>query len=244
MSMYQYRPNNFPPLIKNLMIINALVYLVQVTVGKSFGFTEHTMLYPVMPKGLLGLAQQSLGADNYIGFQPYQVATYMFLHAPDNFLHLLFNMFMLWSFGRQLEQLWGPKRFLFFYFSCGVGSALLHLAIQSLRCHELWSVIQSNPAAATAGFDALAPALGASGAVMGVLAGYAFLFPNTEMSLLFIPFPIKAKWYVLGILFMDVLGFLNFTGQDNIAHMAHLGGALTGALIVFFWQKSDRRRFY
>ncbi|GAA4344742.1 rhomboid family intramembrane serine protease [Flaviaesturariibacter amylovorans] len=242
MNMY-YRPNNFPPLIKNLMIINALVYLVQVTVGKKFGFNEHGTLYPIMPKGLLAYVQEQLGTD-YVGFQPYQIATHMFMHSEANFLHLVFNMFMLWSFGRQLESLWGPKRFLFFYLACGVGAAALHLGIQSLRCFELWDAIQSNPAAVAGGVDAISPMLGASGAVMGVLAGYAFLFPNTEMSLLFIPFPIKAKWYVLGVLLMDVLGWLNFTGQDNIAHLAHLGGAATGALLVFYWNKTGRRRFY
>jgi membrane associated rhomboid family serine protease len=243
--MNDYRAYNhqFPPLIKNLIIINSLIFLAQVTIGPHIHMTEHGMLYPIVPQKLLEAIQASPGGSDYVGFRPYQLLTHMFLHSPGNFLHLLFNMFVLWSFGRHLENEWGSKKLLFFYLSCGIGAGLADLAIRSFQCHELWASIQHG------GSDldlarAIAPALGASGAIMGVLAAYAFMYPNSEMMMMFIPFPIKAKWYVLGILFLDLVGMLNFGREDNIGHIAHLGGALTGAIIVFIWQRTNRRRYY
>lgn len=204
-----HRPQAFPPVVKNLIIINVLVYLAQISIGRQFNLTERIALYPIQ--------------SPY--FRPYQIATHMFAHAPNLFFHILFNMFALWMFGRVLENVWGPKRFLLFYFICGVGAAFLHLAVQYF----------------TGGYG---PAVGASGAIMGILAAFAYLFPNTTLIIFPIPIPVKAKWAVLGLVAIDLYsGIANFSG-DSIARFAHLGGALTGFILVLIWNKTNRRKFY
>jgi membrane associated rhomboid family serine protease len=203
-----YRPNNFPPIVKNLIIINVLVYIAQLTLDSQFALTDKLALYPIdAPE-----------------FEPYQIATHMFTHSPQLFFHIIFNMLGLWMFGKELENRWGPKRFLTFYLICGVGAAIAHLAVQYLT---------GNGAAA----------VGASGAVMGVLAAFAYLFPNTTLFIMPIPFPVKAKWAVLGFIAFDL--FSGVTGRgDNVAHFAHLGGALTGFILVLIWNKTGTKRFY
>jgi membrane associated rhomboid family serine protease len=211
--MSNTRPDNFPPVVKNLIIVNVLVWIAQLSLDKQYNLTNILALWP-------------LGTEF---FKPYQIATHMFAHAAYDgfgrivFYHILFNMFALWMFGRILENVWGPKRFLLFYFICGIGAAAAHLIIQYLN----------------GGF---APVVGASGAIMGIFAAFAYLFPNTEMYFLFIPFPIKAKWMVIGLAAFDLFG--GISGGDNIAHFAHLGGALTGFILVLIWNRTNRRRFY
>jgi membrane associated rhomboid family serine protease len=168
----------------------------------------------------------------------------MFSHSPTLFVHIIFNMFMLFMFGRILENVWGPKRFLFFYLACGVGAAVCHLFIQYLRCEQLLHAIQTHSPRAEELYGALAPALGASGAVMGIMAAFAFLFPNTPLILIPIPIPIKAKWMVLGYVLLDLFGGIGALPGDNVAHFAHLGGAITGFILVLIWNKTNRRTFY
>lgn len=224
-----YRPDNFPPIVKNLIIINALVFVAQLTLAsKSFNLTEHIMLYPVQ----------------HPEFRPYQIATHMFAHSPNMFFHILFNMFGLWMFGKILENVWGPQRFLFFYLACGVGAALLHMGVN----YFAWESMEAAYAAGNLDkaqeiASGLGPALGASGAVMGIFAAFAFLFPNTELFIMFIPFPIKAKWAVLGLVALDLFGGVSSAGT-GIAHFAHLGGAVTGFILVLIWNKTGRQRFY
>jgi membrane associated rhomboid family serine protease len=240
MSEFRYtRPDSFPPIVKNLVIINVLVYLAQVFLDNKYAITEKLMLWPIVPEKL----EQLIGEPQR--FHPYQIATHLFSHAPlPNFYHILFNMFALWMFGRVLENFWGAKRFLFFYLACGVGAAALHLAIQYFRCEQLLQAVLANDEAGIAHLrGALAPALGASGAIMGIMAAFAFLFPNTELLLIPFPFPIKAKWLVLAYVVLDLVGGLGFSG-DNIAHFAHLGGAITGFIIVFIWNKTNRKTLY
>ena len=203
-----YRPSKFPPVVKYLVIANVLVFLAQsVLDARGFGLTERLALWP-------------LGSPY---FRAYQVITHLFTHGSLG--HIFFNMFALWMFGRTLEDVWGPKRFLNFYLISGIGAALVHLVVQHL-------------------IGSYAPAVGASGAIMGVLVGFAYLFPNTELFILFIPFPIKAKWAVTGYVLIDLFsGVAQFSG-DNVAHFAHLGGALTGFILVQIWNKTDHRRFY
>jgi membrane associated rhomboid family serine protease len=202
-----YRPDNFPPVVKNLLIINVLVFLAQNLLDNQYALTARLALWPI---------------DSPL-FTPYQIITHMFSHG--SFSHILFNMFSLWMFGKILENVWGAKRFLSFYLICGIGAAVAHLAVQYL----------------TGGGG---PAVGASGAIMGIFVAFGYLFPNTELFILFIPFPIKAKWAVIGFIVIDLFsGVANFSG-DNIAHFAHLGGALTGFILVLIWNKSNRRRFY
>ena len=209
MSEFRYtRPNSFPPIVKNLIIINVLVFVAQLVLDAQFNLTDKLALYP------FGTPQ----------FRPYQIATHMFTHSPSLIFHILFNMFGLWMFGKELENRWGPKRFLFFYLVCGVGAAFAHLAVEAY----------------TGNYSA---AVGASGAVMGILAAFAYLFPNTELFIMFIPFPVKAKWAVLGLIAIDLFSGVGGRG-DNVAHFAHLGGAITGFLLVLIWNKSSRKRFY
>ena len=241
-----YKPNNFPPVVKNLIIINVLVFVAQLTLDNTYHITDRFMLYPIMPEGLRSLLVEKGYLDELQKFQPYQVFTHMFSHAPNNFAHILFNMFALWMFGRILENVWGPKRFLFFYLASGVGAATLHLTMQYFRCEHLWQDIVAGqaPVSPERIFGAVAPALGASGAIMGLFAAFAYLFPNTELIFLFIPFPIKAKWMVLIMVGLDLFGGISNISGDNLAHFAHLGGAITGFIIVFIWNKTNRRTLY
>lgn len=208
MSNFRYvRPDNFPPAVKNLIIINVVVWIAQMIFKDEF--TRYIALFP-------------LGDPE---FKAYQVVTHMFAHSTDTFFHIIFNMLVLWMFGRVLEQVWGSKRFLIFYMLSGIGAGIVHLAIQYLQGGE-------------------AVAVGASGAIMGVMVAFAVLFPNTELYIMFLPIPIKAKWAVLGYVVLDLLGgFSNIPG-DNIAHFAHLGGALTGFIIVLIWNKTNRKTLY
>ena len=239
-----YKPNNFPPVVKNLIIINVLVFIAQLTM-QSYHVTERFMLYPIIPSELHRLLVESDFLSDYQKFQPYQVFTHMFSHSPGMFAHILFNMFALWMFGRILENVWGAKRFLFFYLACGIGAAALHLGMQYLRSEQLLHAFQSdNQLEVKRYIGALAPALGASGAIMGLFAAFAYLFPNTELIFLFIPFPIKAKWLVLIMAGLDLFGGVANISGDNLAHFAHLGGAITGFIIVFIWNKTNRRTLY
>lgn len=205
------RPERFPPIVKNLIIINVLAWIAQLTLDSQFQLTFKGALWPV--------------ASPY--FEPYQVFTTMFLHAPSfgMFFHILFNMFALFMFGRVLENVWGPKRFLFFYLACGLGASAAHLVMQHIM-------------------GGYVPAVGASGAVMGIMVAFGYLFPNTELIIVPIPFPVKAKWVVIGYVLLDLFGGFGKLGNDNIAHFAHLGGALTGFIIVLIWNKTNRRTLY
>jgi membrane associated rhomboid family serine protease len=240
------RPDSFPPIVKNLIIINVLVYVAQIILESQFALTEKFMLWPLMPEKL----QAILGENGMLGagdkFQPYQIFTHMFSHSPPpGVFHILFNMMTLYMFGRVLENVWGGKKFLLFYLLSGLGAAVLHLAMQYYRCEQLLQAFNANDLKGIkANIGGVAPALGASGAVMGVMAAFAYLFPNTELYIMLIPFPVKAKWAMLGLAAIDLFGGVARVGGDNIAHFAHLGGALTGFLLVYFWNKRNRRTFY
>ncbi len=212
------------PVVLNLIIINVLVYLAQLVTGEN---TAADLF--------------ALHHFRSIYFKPYQVVTYMFMHG--GFVHLLFNMFALWMFGSIVERVWGPKRFLIFYFICGLGSALFQLGSYE---YDFW---RADPALLSNvdkyQFDLRAGAtVGASGAIMGVLAAFGYLFPNMEMIIIPIPVPIKAKWAILGMIALDVFGGVVKLQGDNIAHFAHIGGALIGFLLVLYWNKTNKKTFY
>ncbi len=235
MNQFNFRPDSFPPVVKNLLIINVLVYLAQITVGQQFDLTGKLMLWPIQSPDFMG----------FKNFRPEQLFTHLFAHSPSSFFHILFNMFGLWMFGRVLENVWGAKRFLFFYIACGLGAAACHLLVEYIRYEQILLAIEAgNEANVLRLAQTLGPALGASGAIMGVFAAFAYLFPNTELYIMFIPFPIKAKWAVVGLAAIDLFsGVANFQG-DNIAHFAHLGGAITGFIIVLVWNKTNRKTLY
>lgn len=167
----------------------------------------------------------SLGLTNILAlypynsgfFKPYQLVTHMFAHG--GFLHILFNMYALWIFGSVLERMWGPKKFLIFYLVCGLAAGLTQMF-----------------------FVTNAPAIGASGAIMGLLAAFAYTFPNTEFFIIPFPFPIKAKYMAAIFAAYDLFG--GFAGGDNVAHFAHLGGLVMGLILVIIWNKTDKKRFY
>ena len=202
------------PVVKQLLIINVIV----------FGLSQ------IMPQNYEYLSLFYFESDYFRFWQP---LTHMFMHAPmPNFMHILFNMFALVSFGSALEHFWGGKKFLFFYIACGLGAAILHTAINYYNIHYI------------PGKEGLmnVPAVGASGAIYGLLVAFAFMFPMAELMMLFIPVPVKAKYFVPIIVALDLFsgttGFSIFSGGGNIAHFAHVGGALTGFILMMLWRNN------
>jgi membrane associated rhomboid family serine protease len=200
-----------PPVIKNLIIINVLVFLVQLAFEKNnSGFMINFFALHDVRSEL---------------FKPHQIITYMFLHG--GFWHIFLNMLILWMFGSILENLWGAKRFLTFYIICGIGAAVLQLIV-------LYLVSDSN-------VDN--PTLGASGAIFGCMVAFGLLFPNSLIYIYAI-IPVKAKWAVLAYVLYELFLGVRDSPGDNVAHWAHLGGGLVGLILVFYWRRTDRSRFY
>jgi membrane associated rhomboid family serine protease len=199
-------------------------------------------------------------------FKYWQPLTHMFMHG--GVMHIFFNMFALYSFGSALEQLWGSKKFLFFYISCGFGAVLLHtginyyyfqdglnvLAEQGFSKAEVLAVLHGKsseqivPILNSPGFQNFIEAymgtvVGASGAIYGIIVAFAFMFPNAELAMMFIPIPVKAKYFVPGLVLVDlylgVSGQSIFGGGAGIAHFAHVGGALFGFLIMWYWKRNQ-----
>jgi len=234
MSQFQFtRPDNFPPVVKNLIIINVVVFLAQLLYDSSFKVTDLLALHPIQSPD----------------FNIYQVVTHMFTHA--SFGHILFNMISLWMFGRVIENYLGSKRFLTLYVIAGLSAAALHLGIQyffydydTLYQRAMRYNIKTEIDQIRHIFAPLSPAVGASGAVMGVLVAFGYLFPNTELMLLFFPVPIKAKYFIPGLVALDLFGGVYRVQGDNIAHWAHLGGALAGFLTILYWNKTNRNTLY
>jgi membrane associated rhomboid family serine protease len=157
-------------------------------------------------------------------FRVWQIFTHMFMHA--NFSHILFNMYGLAMFGPPVEYVWGPKRFLQYYLITGLGAFALHMA------YTYFYLGTDNGAL-----------LGASGALFGVLAAYAMLYPNNELQLMFIPYPIKAKYFIGGYALIEIFSGIGNRPGDNTAHFAHVGGALAGFLLItLFGFKGDNFR--
>jgi membrane associated rhomboid family serine protease len=204
MAQYGNSMQRTTPIVLNLIIINALVFVGQMVLDKTMPFTGYIALYPY----------------NSNLFEPYQLVTYMFAHG--GFFHILFNMYALWMFGSVLERVWGPKKFLIFYLVCGLAAGVAQMFTM----------------------DALGFAVGASGAVMGLLAAFAYLFPNTEFFILPFPFPIKAKYMVAIYAAIDLFGGIHPGASDNIAHFAHLGGLVMGFILVIIWGKTNKKTFY
>ena len=221
------------PVVLNLIIINTLVFFAQsafegrgILVG---GSEESNRVYEFF----------ALHHYKSVFFRPYQIVTHMFMHG--GFFHLLFNMLALWMFGTMIERIWGPKRFLTFYLICGIGAALTQMASYA---YDFSSVDYSSLESRSYLLSQYSSTVGASGAIAGVLAAFGYLFPNTRLFIMPIPFPIKAKWAILGILALDVFGGISKTPNDNIAHFAHVGGALIGFFIVLYWNKTNKQTFY
>jgi len=234
--MTEFRPGGFniiPPVIKNLVILNALIFFAQLIFrdNATGAVSNYFALHDIHSEL----------------FKPHQIITYMFLHGGWD--HIFFNMFALWMFGSILENLWGAKRFLVFYMACGIGAGLLHLAVLYYENAHLISQFNSWPVevqeANREGLVSVlnSPTLGASGAVFGCLAAFGYLFPNSLIYLYFF-IPIRAKWFVLFYGGMELWLAIRNSAGDNVAHWAHLGGAVVGLIIVWIWNKTNRRTFY
>ena len=209
-----YRPPTgfsvMPPIIKNLLILNGLLFLAQFVASETLPPSS------LMPQVLDYLVLHPPGVERALylpaadpsGFWPWQLVSYGFLHA--GFWHIFFNMFILWMFGVQIENTWGSKRFAIFYFTCIIGAGLTHLAFVD------------------------SPVIGASGAVFGVMLAFAMMFPNRPIYIYFL-FPIKAKWLMLGLGVLEL--FYGFSGtQGSVANFAHLGGMVVGFVVIQYWR--------
>jgi membrane associated rhomboid family serine protease len=239
---------NVTETVKQLIIVNILFFIGTLIVGDA----AYKLLAMYFPENS--------------SFQYWQPITHMFMHG--GFMHIFFNMFALYSFGSALEHVWGSKKFLFFYISCGLGAALVHTGINYYSFNEAINTLVANgftkaeilqvlnEGKVNTKWETLIPAsdfqefistylgtvVGASGAIYGVIVAFAFMFPNAELALMFIPVPVKAKYFVPGLVLVDL--YLGISGQSifgggGIAHFAHVGGALFGFLIMWYWKKNQ-----
>ncbi len=221
--------NNLTPVVKNLILLNILVFVACLIYGDDLT-NLLAMHYPANPE-----------------FKPWQIITHMFTHG--GIFHILFNMYALYSFGAILEndRVLGSKRFAFLYLFSGLGAIAFHLAIQAFVVWQQTGSIfltyeqaTSSNQLASIYFSGL---VGASGAIYGLLAAFGYLFPNAPLMFMFVPVPIKAKYMIpLVIIGFDIM--FAQTGVGNIAHTAHIGGAIFGFLLVLFWNKTNKETFY
>jgi membrane associated rhomboid family serine protease len=231
-----------PPVVKNIIMLNILMFLLT-WAGKSvFAIDLNEVLGIYFPK-----SEQ---------FKPLQIVTHMFMHG--DFFHILFNMYALFIFGQVLETVWGPKRFFIYYIVCGLGAALTHETVIAFQYAHLANSMspESLQAVLTEGTTLFkqgqgfgdptmlklqyllnTPTIGASGAIFGVLLAFGVLFPNTQLMLLFPPIPIRAKYFVLGYGALEFVLAVTQPGS-NIAHAAHLGGMLFGYILIKYWRKT------
>ncbi len=230
---YNNYGNNFlrsSTAVINLIILNAIVFIAQMLFGGLNTESSVTDLF----------ALHHYKSDD---FKLYQIITHMFMHG--SFMHILFNMFALYMFGSTIERIWGPKRFLIFYFICGIGAALVQMGSYAYEFRNIDKMILSfSDVQQYQQILRMNATVGASGAIMGVIAAFGYLFPNTEMLIIPIPIPVKAKWAVLGFIAIDLFSGIAGRPGDNVAHFAHIGGALTGFLIVYFQNKTNKKTFY
>lgn len=219
MGYYYDNGNNFisqiPTVTKNLVAINILMFIATL-INENFMVTNFAMFYPASPF-----------------FKPWQILTHMFMHG--GFWHIFFNMYSLLMFGSILERSLGPKKYLIFYFVTGLGAVALHTGVEWLQAR----VFIANGIAQAYQQLLVTPTLGASGAIYGVLIGFAMLYPQARLTLIFPPIPMTAKWLV--IIFAAIELFSGINGiQDGVAHFAHLGGMLFGWLLIRWWRKHGK----
>ncbi|MDN4753996.1 rhomboid family intramembrane serine protease [Porphyromonadaceae bacterium W3.11] len=208
--------SRIPTVTLNLLIINLIVWVAQ----------------SILPR--VGIDFTNLFGMHYFGaksFGVWQMISYMFLHAPG-LGHIFSNMFALFMFGPVLERIWGSKRFLIFYLVTGVGAGL----VQQL----VWFI--STPPEVLMYYSDLLLTIGASGAIFGILLAFGMIFPDIPLFILFVPVPIKAKWFVIFYGLFELFSGVASLGGSNIAHFAHLGGMLFGFLMIKYWQKKDKKQ--
>ena len=237
--------NRTPAIITQLLVINLIFF-----VGSQFSYSISRDIF-------------SLFYFENDKFLYSQLVTHMFMHG--NIMHLAFNMLALWMFGSTLVSIWGKNKFLFFYFSCGIGAAILQnysnyvnvnsfmniLSDASFSQQQIVSILKtatyptymldfiSESEILSAYSDFNTPMIGASGAIYGIVVAFSFMFPNTKLMLLFPPVPVKAKYLVPGLIVVDLFFGLTSASIGSIAHFAHIGGAITGLLMMLYWKKSQ-----
>jgi membrane associated rhomboid family serine protease len=223
--MSYYRSNGFsalPVVVKNLLIINGLVFLFLFSPGSiQVWMEQHLALW--IP-----------GNENFI---PTQYVTYQFMHSSRDPFHILFNMFSLWMFGTMVENIWGPRRFLTYYLLCGIGAGVFQNLFQFISLYEYLDMTSWSYLA-----NLVPPMVGASGSIYGLLAAYGYLFPNSYVNIYFF-IPIKAKYFVILLMAISLFSGLSNQAGDNVAHFAHLGGAIVGLILIFGRSLFIRRRF-
>ena len=220
--------NNLTPVAKNLIILNVIVFIACFIYPDISNILA--MHYPTNP-----------------AFKPWQIVTHLFTHG--GIFHILFNMYALYSFGSVLEndRVLGSKRFAFLYLFSGLGAIAFHLAVQAFVVYQQIGTVYLTPTEIGNNLtlaNIYYPGLvGASGAIYGLLAAFGYLFPNAPLAFMFIPVPIKAKYMIpLVIIGFDIM--FAQTGVGNIAHTAHIGGAIFGFLLVLYWNKTNKKKFY
>ncbi len=251
--MSDYRPNNplFPPVIKNLVIINFLCWLVTI-VAERYGFDL------VKYGGLHYWRSEDFNIAQFI--------TYMFMHDTSSLSHVLFNMFGLWMFGKDIENYWGAKRTLTFYFATGIGAGIMQQITWAIDIYPIMNTINgvlaggdvsalgryfdlSSVRGAISAGDLLElkmaiynarVTVGASGAVFGFLLAFAMLFPNARIFIFLIPIPIRAPFFVLMYALLELWQGVSHVQGDNVAHFAHLGGMIFGLALILYWKKKDK----
>ena len=218
---------NIPTVTKNLLIINTLAFLGMLTLNRTTGIDLND---------LLGL--HFFMASN---FHIYQLVTYMFMHG--GWEHIILNMFMLWMFGAVVEQVWGAKRFLFYYIFCGIGAGIMQEIAQFFSVYLMLNAQQPFPF--TESFAIMSQistqlngltTVGASGGIYALLLAFGMLFPEQKMFIIPIPIPIKAKWMIIGSIVIELFSALAAPG-DQVAHLAHLGGMVFGFFLIRYWRR-------
>lgn len=241
--------------VKNLLIINVLMFVGMMAIGNGQPFNDWFALH--FTKNPL--------------FEPWQILTHMFMHSNVQFAHILFNMFALWMFGTAVEQIFGLKKFLVFYILAGLGAASAQIAVNYFQFNsglneligagfeqtQILDVLSQGKwmpdwenvlGASTQNFLSAfaAPMVGASGAIFGILVAFGMLFPESKLMLIFLPIPIKAKYFIPAIIALDLFSAITGTSifsPGNTAYAAHIGGALTGFLMMWFWKKDENDKY-
>lgn len=237
--------SNLPQVTKNLIIINALIYAMTWLLGRKTGFD-------IADYGGLHYFSSPL-------FYPFQLITYMFIHAT--FMHLFMNMFALFMFGGLLERTLGSAKFLFYYVSCGLGAALIQEGVYAIMISNAESyltpqiideVMRNGAGILSQGMNYVDPSMGhfnillnnatvgASGAIYGILLAFGIIWPDMPLYIMFIPVPIKAKWMVAGYAGIELLLGLQNSMGDHVAHFAHLGGMLIGLMMILYWKRRGK----
>ena len=210
--------SNIPKAVKNIIFINILV-MIMTSLNRQLMVEKFALFYPTSPF-----------------FHWWQPLTHMFMHGGWG--HLLFNMYTLFIFGSSLERVWGPKKFLIFYFVTGLGAAAIHTGVEWIQMQTYITQAAEGSSAAFAAIHNLKmiPTVGASGAIYGVLMGYALLYPDAILTLIFPPISLKARWFVLIFAAIELVAGITGTGA-GIAHFAHLGGLIFGYLLIHLWKR-------